>query len=272
MVEQESPVDVVQHPFAFRMPRVVRATRLTPHMTRVTLGGDALAGFRSDAADDGSRLFFPADATDTSWAPSIDGTTLVFPEDQPRPPGREFTPRRYDPIAGELDFDFVVHGGGPASTWAANAAPGHYLGVSGPRRSRILTGQIDGYLLAGDDTGLPSIARRLEELPAGTPVTAIIEVASAEDEQQLTTQASLNLCWLRRDTARGDISELLANAIREAELPAGTIFAWASGEASSIRNVRRHLLNERGLPSSHTRMTGYWKRAIANYDHHLPLE
>lgn len=272
MAVQESPIAVVQHPLAFRMLQVVRATRLTPHMMRVTLGGEALAGFRSDAADDGSRLYFPADVTDASWAPAIEGTTLVFPDSKPAPPGREFTPRRYDPDAGELDFDFVVHGDGPASTWATNAAPGHYLGVSGPRRSRVLTGQVNGYLLAGDDTGLPSIARRLEELPAGTPVTAIIEVANADDEQPLCTEADLTLRWVHRDAADGDISDLLANAIREATLPSGTIFAWASGEASSIRNIRRHLLNERDFPSSHIRMTGYWKRAIANYDHHLPLE
>ncbi len=272
MAEQESPIEVVQHPLAFRMLQVVRATRLTPHMMRVTLGGDALAGFRSDAADDGSRLYFPADVNDTSWAPSIEGMTLVFPDGTPPPPGREFTPRRYDPVAGELDFDFVIHGDGPAATWAANAAPGHNLGVSGPRRSRVMSGHVDGYLLAGDDTGLPSIARRLEELPAGMPVTAVIEVANAHDEQPLTTQADLDLHWLHRDAATGDVSNILVTAIREIDLPRGTVFAWASGEATAIRSVRRHMLQERNVPSSHTRMTGYWKRAIANYDHHLPVE
>jgi NADPH-dependent ferric siderophore reductase len=272
MPDQDTPIEVIQHQLAFRLLQVVRATRITPQMMRVTLGGDALAGFRSDAADDGSRLYFPADVTDTAWAPTVDGSTLVFPEDHPAPPGREFTPRRYNPEAGELDFEFVVHGDGPASTWATNAAPGHYLGVSGPRRSRVVTGAVDGYVLAGDDTGLPSIARRLEELPAGTPVVAVIEVANAASEQQLATQADLELHWVHRDVANGDLSGLITNTLRELKFPSGNIFAWASGEASSIRTVRRHLLNERNIPAGWMRMTGYWKRAIANYDHHLPLD
>ena len=178
MPDSESPIEVVTHPFAFRLLQVRRTTWLTPHMVRVTLEGDTLQGFRSDAADDGARLFFPPDPTDDSWVPRVEGTSVVFSDEHPKPPNHEYTPRRYDPVAGELDIDFVVHGEGSASNWAANAVPGHYLGISGPRRSRVITGKVDWYLLAGDETGLPSIARRLEELPAGTPAIAVLEVAN----------------------------------------------------------------------------------------------
>ncbi|MEZ4573160.1 MAG: siderophore-interacting protein [Thermomicrobiales bacterium] len=159
-----SPMEVVPHPFAFRLLEVLRSTWITPKMVRVTLGGDAIEGFRSDAPDDGARLYFPPDQDDWSWIPTLEGTRLVFPSEEQRPPGREFTPRRFDPEAGEVDFEFVIHAGGPASDWAANAEPGHKVGVSGPRRSRMIVGDVDWYLLAGDETGLPSIARRLEEL------------------------------------------------------------------------------------------------------------
>jgi NADPH-dependent ferric siderophore reductase len=133
-----SPLEVVPHPFTFRMLEVVRSTWLTPKMVRVTLGGEAIEGFRSDAPDDGARMYFPADPLDVSWAPVVEGATLVFPSEEQRPPGREFTPRRHDRRAGEVDFEFVVHGDGPASNWAANAVPGHKVGVSGPRRSRMI--------------------------------------------------------------------------------------------------------------------------------------
>ncbi|HET7034911.1 MAG TPA: siderophore-interacting protein [Thermomicrobiaceae bacterium] len=267
-------IQTIQHPLAFRLLRVRGARWLTPRMVRVTLEGAALAGFRSEGADDGSRLFFPADPGDGSWAPIVEGTKLIFPEDQPAPPGREYTPRRYDPEAGELDFDFVVHGDGPASAWAANAAPGHLLGVSGPRRSRVVAGDVDWYLLAGDETSLPAIARRLEELPAGMRAVAVIEVADAREEQPIErgSAAELELIWLHRAAAGADLSELLAGAIRRLEFPRGKVFAWGAGEASSMRQLRRHLLSERGLPPEQARVTGYWKRAIANYDHHQPLE
>lgn len=241
-------------------------------MRRITLTGAALTDFRSDAADDGSRLYFPADALDDSWVPLVEGSTLVFPDEAERPPGREYTPRRFDSDALELDFDFVVHSDGPASTWAANAQPGHLLGQSGPRRSRLVVGDVDGYLLAGDETGLPAIARRLEELPAGMPVTVVVEVANAAEELPLTTAADLRPVWVHRDEAGPDPTELLARTIRSLDLPAGNLFAWVSGETGSITAVRRHLLRERELPSEWMRMTGYWKRAIANWDHHQPFE
>lgn len=253
------------------MLQVIRSERITPNMMRVTLGGDEVAGFQSDAPDDGARLFFPDDPTDASWRPEVDGSKLVFAEDT-RPPNREFTPRRHDPAAGEVDFDFVIHPGGSASTWAANAQPGHYLGCSGPRRSRMITGEVDGYVLAGDETGLPSIARRLEEMPAGVPVLAVIEVANAAEEIPIATAADLRLIWLHRDDHAGDTSNLIADAMRGAELPAGDIFCWAAGEAVSMRQTRRHLLNERGIPEARTRFTGYWKRTVTAYDHHLPLD
>lgn len=271
MSSSGSPIEVVQHPFAFRLLQVVRSTWLTPHMVRVTLGGDALQGFKSDAADDGARLYFPEDVTDTSWAPDIDGMKLVFPENR-QPPGREYTPVRHDPDAGELDFDFVVHGDGPASTWARNAAPGHYLGVSGPRRSRMVVGNVDWYLLAGDETGLPSLSRRLRDMPAGTRAVAVIEVADASEEQCIDTKANLEIQWRHRNGREPDTVDLLANAIGELEFPTGEIFAWASGEATSMRAVRRHLLQEREIPQDRMRITGYWKRAVSNYDHHLPLD
>lgn len=254
------------------MLEVKRVAQLSPHMRRITLTGAALADFRSDAADDGSRLYFPPDPHDSSWVPVVKGTTLVFPADSPRPPGREYTPRRYDPVAGELDFDFVVHSDGPASTWAAHAQPGHLLGQSGPRRSRLVVGAVDGYVLAGDETGLPAIARRLEELPAGMPVTVVVEVANAAEELPLPTAADLRLLWVHRDETGPNPTELLARTIRSLDLPAGNLFAWASGETGSITAVRRHLLRERELPSEWMRMTGYWKRAIANWDHHQPFD
>jgi NADPH-dependent ferric siderophore reductase len=272
MTATESPIQVVTHPFAFRLLQVRRALWLTPHMVRVTLAGDQLEGFRSDAADDGARLYFPPDPTDASWVPTVEGTTVVFSAEHPKPPNREYTARRYDPVAGELDIDFVVHGEGAASNWATNAVPGHYLGVSGPRRSRMIAGQVDWYLLAGDDSGLPSIARRLEELPSGTPAIAVLEVANAEEEQPIDSPADLELIWVHRDGAKGEISTLLVDAIRPLAFPEGNVFAWAAGEASSMKAIRRHLLQDRGIPINRIRLTGYWKRSISDWDHHTPVE
>ena len=79
---------------------------------------------------------------------------------------RDYTPRRYDLDTLELDIDFVLHGDGPASTWAEQAKPGQFLHIGGPRGSMIVPDIFDSYLLIGDETALPAIARRLEGLAA----------------------------------------------------------------------------------------------------------
>jgi NADPH-dependent ferric siderophore reductase len=271
MAETAALMTTIQHPFVFRLLQTRRVEQLTPRMRRIVLAGPALAGFTSLGADDGARTYFPADPHDTSWAPTVSGNSLVFPDGVTPPPGREYTPRRYDPDAGELSLDILTHDVGPASTWAANAQPGHWLGVSGPRRSRPLSPDLDWLLLAGDETGLPAIGRRLEELPAGVRALVVVEVQDASEEQPLPTQADIELRWLHRDGV-SDPSGLVADAVRALTLPDGVGFAWAAGEASSMRALRRHLLNERGLSPDVTRVTGYWKRGIANHDHHAPLE
>lgn len=272
MTSTDSPIQVVQHRFVFRLLRVKRTTWLTPHMVRITLTGDALPGFRSDAPDDGIRLYFPPDPNDASWVPTVEEGKIVWPDEERKLPSREYSGRRYDAEANELDIDFVVHGEGPASTWAANAEPGHYLGISGPRRSRVMAGNVDWYLLAGDEAGIPAIARRLEELAAGTTAIAVLEVANAGAELPIETGADLNLIWVHRDDVEPERDDLLAEAIRGLELPDGDVFAWAAGEAGEMRNVRRLLINELEIPLDRMRVTGYWKRATSNFDHHSPLD
>lgn len=272
MTSTESPIQVTPHPFRFRMLRVKRTTWLTPRMVRVTLTGDDLPGFRSDAADDGARMFFPADPTDGSWTPDVVDNKVVFADESKRPPGREFTPRRYDAEANELDFDFVIHGDGPAATWARNAEPGHYVGVSGPRRSRIVTGEVNWYLLAGDATGLAALGRRIESAPAGTIIKAVVSVADAEEEQSFHTEADLELVWVHDRSTDEESIEAVVDALRAMSLPDRPGFAWAAGEAGMMRSIRRHILNERNIPETRMRVTGYWKRATPNYDHHQPLD
>jgi NADPH-dependent ferric siderophore reductase len=64
-------------------------------------------------------VFFPPPGADKPAVPSMGPDGIVFPEGQPRPPARDYTPRRYDRAARELDLEFTLHDAGPASAWAA---------------------------------------------------------------------------------------------------------------------------------------------------------
>src|SRR5262245_39180093 len=154
----------VRHEPRRRILTVQRVERLTPSMARITLCGD-LAGFISSGYDDHVKVFFPLPGQNGPTMPQPDANGQV-PEGVPRSPGRDYTPRRYDVTRNELVIDFALHDAGPATSWAAQAAPGQQLGVGGPRGSFLVPDDFDWYLFIGDETALPAIGRRLEELRA----------------------------------------------------------------------------------------------------------
>ena len=155
----------IRHETRLRLAEVVRVEPISPHMLRIVFGGADLAGFVSAAADDHVKLFFPPKGEDRPILPTLGPNGQSFPEDGPRPIARDYTPRLFDPNKRELVIEFVLHGEGPASEWAAQAKPGRRLGIGGPRGSVIMADDYDAYLLVGDETALPAIARRLEEMP-----------------------------------------------------------------------------------------------------------
>jgi NADPH-dependent ferric siderophore reductase len=249
-----------------RLLEVGEVEQLTPHMLRVVLHGDDWSNFHSAGADDHVKLMFAADGDGAPPLANPDPNGPRYPDGVTPPLMRDYTPRRFDPQRGELTIDFVVHGDGPAASWAANAAPGALLGQGGPRGSLVVSDDFDWYLLAGDETALPSIARRLEELPRSARAFVIVEVADASAQLELETRAKLELRWLHRAGAEPGTTDLLEVAIRELDLPGGNGFAWVAAEADAVRPLRSHLREERQLPKAWTRITGYWKRGTA--DHH----
>ena len=125
----------VSHEIKRRKLEVLRVTDLTPRMRRVTLHGPELDGFISLGTDDHVKLLF---ATTPEEQAALDNFMPGANADRPKPAMRDYTPRRYDPASGELDIDFVLHGDGPAATWAAQAAVGQSLYIAGPRGSMIV--------------------------------------------------------------------------------------------------------------------------------------
>lgn len=253
-------------PVKIRLLEVRRVTRITPHVARITLGGKELEGFHSEGADDHVKLLFPNEGELKPTLPTMTPRGIVFPEGASRPSTRDYTPRRYDAAAGELDIDFVLHGTGPGSSWAERARVGDFLGVAGPRGSLIVANDFDWYLLAGDQSGLPAIARRLEELPEGARAIVFVEVPDATEHQRFDTRANVTLTWLHRNGAEPGTTDLLEKAIRGMTFPPGDGFAWAAGESSAMHAIREHLVNERGMHKSWVRVIGYWKRDIPDHE------
>jgi NADPH-dependent ferric siderophore reductase len=257
----------VRHETKTRLLQVRDVSRITPQMVRIVVGGDALAGFISAAHDDHVKLFFPQPGQDKPVLPTPSPNGPVYPEGALRPAARDYTPRRYDAAANTLVIDFVLHGDGPAATWAARARPGDFLGVGGPRGSFIVPDDFDWYLLAGDETALPAIGRRLEELPAGARAIVVAEVANAAEEQRFGTNARVETHWLHRAGAEPGHHLLLQQAIAKLSLPSGEGYAWVAAEAGTAKALRRYLVDQRGLPKDRVKAAAYWKHgAVAVHE------
>ncbi|HKR75998.1 MAG TPA: siderophore-interacting protein [Rhodanobacter sp.] len=247
----------LRHDVVLRTLEVLRIERLTPHMQRVTLGGPELRGFHSAAPDDHVKLFFP-NRSGELVLPTPGPNGLEFPVGHEPSPMRDYTPRRHDAARGELVIDFVLHGDGPASNWAARAVPGQRLGAGGPRGSFMVAGDFDRYVLVGDETALPAIGRWLEEMPAGTRVTALVELPEAADHQLLHSRADVEIRWLERNGDAATDSNRLEHSLDELPAIEGDSFYWIAAESRRARAMRQWL-DQRGVPKDWIKATGYWK-------------
>ncbi|MFG2895757.1 SIP domain-containing protein [Streptomyces zaomyceticus] len=263
-----SPRSVVTFPIVLRELTVLRAVNLTPGMRRLTLGGAQLDAFekdglelpalRTEGFDDHVKFFF-ADETGRLVLPGQNVSSLDWPADG-RPVAKDYTPVRHDAEAGEIDFDFVRHEGGVASTWAQRAEPGDSAWIAGPKMSHSHPEGADWLLVIGDETALPAIGRWLAEMPEGTRARVFIEIGDDSHRQELPTRADAEIVWLSRKGAPAGTTDLLEQAVRTAEWLPGTVFAWVAGEALTLKGIRRHLVTERQVPREHTHITGYWRR------------
>jgi NADPH-dependent ferric siderophore reductase len=250
-----------------RLLQVREVSHLTPKMVRVVVGGEQLAGFVSAAYDDHVKVFFPHPGEDKPILPTPTPNGPVYPEGAVRPVSRDYTPRHYDAAANTLTVDFVLHSEGPATTWAAQARPGQYLGVGGPRGSLVIPDDYDWYLFVGDEAAVPAIGRRLEELPAGARAIALIEVADAAEEQRLDTRTRLDIRWLHRQGTAAGSHLLLQKALAEVTLPAGDGYVWVAAEAGVAKALRRYLVDERHVPKDRIKAAAYWKQgAVAVHE------
>lgn len=262
----------VRHPLHFRAVQVAQVRRLTPHLVRITLAGDALAGFVSPGFDDHVKLFFPDAVTGALVLPTAGPDGPVWPEGA-KPTMRDYTPHHHDATANTLEIDFALHRAGPATRWAEQAQPGQTLGVGGPRGSFIVPMNFDWYLLMGDATALPAIARRLAELPTGARTLAIVEVDGPADRIALESRADVEIVWVHRNDhvdshVDGQPSPLLS-ALHRTRLPTGDFHAWIGCESADARALRAHLVDDCRANPKWIRASGYWRRgSAATHDSH----
>lgn len=228
--------------------QVISSVAVTPHMLRITLGGEDISKFPSDQESAYIKLIFSQANSEQR---------LI----------RTYSIRRQR--ADQFDVDFVLHeDAGPAAQWALSARPGDSILVAGPGPKKLVDNSADWFLMAGDMTALPAISVNLEQLPADARGHAVIEVIDERDIQSLVHPAGIKLHWLINPHP-GQNSQLLLDRIRLLDWLPGRPSIWAACEFSSMRALRQYLREERSVARNDLYVSSYWKLGSSEDQHKL---
>lgn len=222
---------------------------------RITLVGDELIGLDPGLPAASVRLLLPR-SDGVLEVPVWNGNEFLL-ADGGRPSIRTLTPLQVDTDAGRLVVEVVIHQTGALSAWAASAAAGDTVAVSGTGRGFDVDPEVTSYVLAGDESALPAITTLLQALPHAASVQVLVELGAPDARVDLPHHPRATVEWVDQDDLATPCSAL-ADSVASAEIGDDTV-VWAAGEAAGVQRIRKHLFDERGVPRSQAHVRGYWK-------------
>ncbi len=234
--------------------------QVTPRVRRIVFGGNTLADFTVPNPGAHIKLIF--------------GTKPNEPIDDPRKlrsQMRTYTPRYFNPNTKELTVEFVLHGDGLASTWAAQAQVGETLTVAGPGGGMDIPENLKTMVMLVDESAMPTAGMVLEALPAGCNPIVICEVEDASEQRSLSSSIEVKPTWLFRQELGAKPGTLLENYLPHVVANVKDFddsFWLIACEANTMRRMRSHLLKQQGINKDRLVTRGYWKSGASNHPDH----
>ena len=171
-----------------------------------------------------------------------------------RPATRDYTPL-YDAGRHELAYDFFIHDGGIASSWALAANVGDKLVIGGPRGSLVVPEDYAYQVYVCDESGMPALRRRLESLSrlAVRPnVTALINVQDAAYQDYFAHLDEFTIQWFI-----GHDEQVVNEHLSRLNVPADDYFIWITGEGKVVKSLCARFETE-AFDQQLVRATAYW--------------
>lgn len=240
---------------------VLENQQLSPHIRRVTLGGDEVSAMTPQGYDQWFRFFMRREGQDELRIPKSPSTW--FPQylamrSSQRPWIRNYTVRDFRLEASELDIDFVCHEDpGPGAAWAISAERGERAVLLDEGLLYNDDGQAGEVLMVGDESALPAIAGICGSLDERIRGVAMIEVGHRDDIQHVAAPAGVDVRWIERGSARAGDAAL--EELRGLRIVDDLGYAYSAGEQALATGARRHLVRDRGMDKRRITFTGYWK-------------
>ncbi|MGD1927295.1 MAG: siderophore-interacting protein [Leptolyngbyaceae cyanobacterium] len=233
--------------------------QVTPRVRRIVFGGETLAGFSAPRPGAHIKLLFNA-------APKAPADPKKM-----RSQMRTYTPRHFNPDSQELTVEFVLHGDGLASTWAAQAQVGDTLTIAGPGGGMDIPDRLTTMVMLVDESAIPAAGAVLEALPANCTPIIICEVEDAREQRSLSSSIEVAPTWLFRQEQAASpgllLESYLPNVLTSVK-DFDDVFWWIACEANMMRRLRSQLLKQPGVSKDRLVSRGYWKSETSNYPDH----
>ncbi|SDH20425.1 siderophore-interacting protein [Agrococcus jejuensis] len=235
--------------------------QISPHLRRVTLGGEDVANMTPQGYDQWFRFFMrrpDQDALQVPTSPKQWFPQYLLMSEAKRPHIRNYTIRAFRRDVQELDIDFVVHEDpGPGAQWSIDAKVGERAALLDEGLLYNDDGVEGDVLMVGDESVIPAIAGVCGSIDRATRGIAVIEVGHMDDVQDLGQPDGIDVHWIHRGSEREGQAGL--RALSELDLPGDIAYAYAAGEQSLATGARRHLVKHRGVDKANVTFTGYWR-------------
>lgn len=241
------------------MLEVVRKSRISPRLLRITLGGEQFGEVRTnDFTDAYVKLLIAQPGSDLHPPYDLDAIRAQDPASLPS--RRTYTVRSWDHEARTLDLDFVLHGHGDgadedgiAARWADLAQPGDRVALSGAGGGYSPDPAAAFHLLIGDHAALPAIAATLERMQHDARGIALIHLEHQDDVLNLRHPAGVEVRWVI-----GEREQLLAEAAAVDLETIEGLQVFCHAERGLTKQLRRLLVTERQIPREAISISAYW--------------
>jgi len=240
----------VKNELKFRELTVESKTLIADIFYRIVFTSPGLSDFASHGFDDHVKVFFPAAGAKLAL-PTVSEEGIVW-QDGYRPQARDYTPLDFSQEKNSLTLDFYIHEHGVASQWAAGAKPGDSLVIGGPRGSLVIPTDYAWQLYLCDESGLPAVYRRLQELPASPRIEVLVSSEQARGQEYLAPFSGVNIRWLTPDNLQASLDSL--------PLPDEDYFIWLTGEANEVKRLSDYFLTVRQVDADLLRALAYWHK------------